>query len=120
MLPADAPSRRHIPVSRSSLPFQPEQTTYLSYWGELAQIQYTAGEASAVYRKSAGDQDNSGDYTPYSAQTQLQAGSRSVTLKGDDTGYVLALWSDGGFSYSIRLSLPLEPEAWLPIIASAI
>lgn len=104
----------------SALPFQPEQTTYLSYWGELAQIQYTAGEASAVYRKSAGEQDDSGDYTPYSAQTQLQAGSRSVTLKGDDTGYVLALWSDGGFSYSIRLSLPLEPEAWLPIIASAI
>ena len=32
----------------SALPFQPEQTTYLSYWGEMAQIQYTAGEASAV------------------------------------------------------------------------
>ena len=86
----------------------------------MIQVLDQSGAQEIRIRKAPGAGDISGDYSAYPHQETASVGGSSVTLKGDDTGYVLALWSDGGFSYSIRLSLPLEPEAWLPIIASAI
>ena len=98
-----------------TLPFEPEETTYCSYWGELAQIQYSAQGQTATYRQSAGTEDNSGDYNRYGDTVQIDAGGLTVTLKGQAGRYALALWTDGQFSYSLSLSQGMTEAGWLAV-----
>ncbi|SFP48892.1 hypothetical protein SAMN05216343_10852 [Oscillibacter sp. PC13] len=100
-----------------ALPFQPETRTYTVYWKTLAEISYTSSSASADYRKSPGSEDNSGDYTAYAAETELDANGCAVTLKGDGDTYALAVWSDGTYAYSLRLSPGLSADEWTPILS---
>lgn len=102
-----------------TLPFEPEETTYCSYWNELAQIQYSGQGQSATYRQSAGTQDNSGDYTTYGDVIETTANGLPVTLKGDGGAYVLAVWTDGAFSYSLYLSQGASEAEWLDIVSAA-
>lgn len=99
------------------LPFAPEETTYCSYWNELAQIQYSGAGQTATYRQSAGTADNSGDYTAYGDVAEITANGLSVTLKGDKGVYLLAVWTDGTFSYSLRLSQGAPEAQWLGILS---
>lgn len=99
-----------------TLPFTPEETAYCSYWNELAQIQYSGGGQTATYRQSAGTQDNSGDYTNYTAAVSLSCGGLSVTLKGEDGAYTLAVWTDGTYSYSLSLSQGLSQAQWADVL----
>lgn len=100
-----------------ALPFEPEETAYCSYWNELAQIQYSGAGQTATYRQSAGTEDNSGDYTAYGDMAELAAGGLAVTLKGSGGVYVLAVWTDGSFSYSLGLSQGVTAEEWLTLLA---
>lgn len=95
-----------------SLPFEPEETTYLSYWNEMAEVVYSGEACSAVYRQSMGSNDNAGDYNIYSDEVELTAGGRTVTLKGDNGIYVLAVWTDEAYSYSLSLSPGAERHIW--------
>lgn len=104
-------------VSPAALPFTPEETAYCAYWNELAQIQYSGQGQTATYRQSAGAQDNSGDYTIYDAVYELDLNGLTVTLKGVGGAYALAVWTDGRFSYSLRLSQGAPAEEWLSILA---
>lgn len=99
-----------------ALPFEPEETTYCSYWNELAQIQYSGQGQTATYRQSAGAEDNSGDYTVYGDVAEITAGGLPVTLKGNGGAYVLAVWTDGTFSYSLQLSQGASEAEWVDII----
>lgn len=72
-----------------NLPFTPEQTTYLSYWQEMAEIVYAGEGQTATYRKAPGIADVSGDSNDYTAETVIQAGGCSVALKGTGEAYVL-------------------------------
>lgn len=103
--------------AEAALPFAPEEITYCSYWNELAQIQYSGQGQTATYRQSAGAQDNSGDYTIYDAVYELDLNGLTVTLKGVGGAYALAVWTDGRFSYSLRLSQGAPAEEWLSILA---
>lgn len=100
-----------------ALPFEPEETTYCSYWNELAQIQYSGQGQAATFRQSAGTADNSGDYTAYGDVVGITAGGLNVTLKGDGGTYVLAVWTDQAFSYSLRLSQGLTEAQWQGVLA---
>ena len=99
-----------------ALPFTPEETTYCSYWKELAQIQYSGQGQTATYRQSAGTEDNSGDYTAYGSVTEITAQGLPVTLKGDGDVYVLAVWTDGAFSCSLSLSQGVSETEWFTIL----
>lgn len=99
-----------------SLPFEAEETTYCSYWNQLAEVTYSGGGHSAVYRQSAGQEDNSGDYNVYSDVTEMAAGGRTVTLKGEGGLYRLAVWTDGTYAYSLRLSQGAAKETWRTIL----
>ena len=103
----------------SNLPFTPEETRYTSYWGNLAEIQYAGSGQSAVFRKSAGTEDNSGDYESYRETADLSVQGNSVTLKGDGETYALALWTDGTYAYSLRLSPGVPESAWAALISGA-
>lgn len=102
----------------SALPFEPEETTYCSYWNELAQIQYSGQGRTATYRQSAGTEDNSGDYTDYDDVVEVTAGGLPVTLKGGGGVYVLAVWTDGTFSYSLQLSQGAPKSGWIDMISA--
>ena len=102
-----------IPLKElTGLPFEISETEYVSYWEELAEIQYLGQADSLRYRKSEGTEDNSGDYTVYQQEINLTISGCSVTLKGSGEGYCLAVWTDGTYAYSISVTAPLSEEAF--------
>ena len=98
------------------LPFVPEESTYVSYWKQLAEITYAGEGHTAAFRMSRGADDNSGDCNAYPAVIDITVGSRRVTLKGDGGSYVLAIWSEGGYAYSVRLSDGVSESEWRCLI----
>lgn len=96
----------------TGLPFDVEATQYVSYWEELAEIQYFGQTDSLCYRKSHGTEDNSGDYNVYSQVKTLDVSGCAVTLKGGAEGYSLAAWTDETYAYSISASKPLTEETF--------
>lgn len=110
-----------FPISGiTGLPFEVAQTEYVCVWTGLGEIDYTGENGqTAVYRKSAGTDDNSGNYETFSAVQQLSVGSIRATLKGDGTQFTLAYWTDGTYAYSVVLSDGVREEVWSGIIRSA-
>lgn len=104
----------------NNLPFTPEQTTYLSYWQEMAEIVYTGEGQTATYRKAPGIADVSGDSNEYTAETVIQADGCSVALKGTGETYVLAIWNNGDYSYSLALSQGIPADQWETIIPGGV
>lgn len=98
------------------LPFVPQTVTYLAYGSEVAEILYENGAQTACFRISAGQEDNSGDYTAYAETELLAVGDVTVTLKGDGGRYPLAVWSDGAYAYSLRLSEGLSAAEWQDLL----
>lgn len=92
-----------LPIAEPEhLPFAVEETVYLSYWGEMAEITYSGEGKSCSYRVSAGSGDNSGDYNAYPEESRLELGGTPVTAKGDGELYYLILWEKDGYSFSLR------------------
>ena len=73
---------------------------FLDISGETADIRYTNGDKTLYFRMSRGSEDNSGDYYTYSTEKTVQVKNVTVKTRGND-GIQLALWENGGFSYSI-------------------
>ncbi len=105
-----------FPVTEvSKLPFDPVSTTYTAYDEGTAEITYTGpDDQAATYRQSLGTADNSGDYTLYE-DTQVVP-ENNATLKGQYQRYTLALWTDGTYTYSLRLSSALSADAWQALL----
>ena len=99
-------------------PFQVENTAYTAYRGELAEIRWQGEGETAVFRKSLGEEDNSGDYTMYSEEKEVAVGNLTVTLKGDDGAYPLAVWSDDGYACSLRVTCAMTVEEWTSVLAA--
>lgn len=93
-----------------NLPFEVEKTTYYACWKEYAEISYEGTSQTALYRVTQGNTDISGDYNVYDIVKAVQAGDVEVTLKGDTSGYVLAIWQKDGYSYSVAFSSPVTEE----------
>lgn len=102
----------------SALPFEIEETTYIAYWKDLAEIEYSGEGQTAIYRKGPGKEDVSGDYNLYAAKVSLSINGLSVELKGDGEDYTLATWTDETFSYSLCLSEGLSETEWRAILIS--
>lgn len=94
----------------NNLPFEVERTTYFACWKEYAEITYEGASQTAVYRVTQGQTDISGDYNVYDVVKDLQMGNVVVTIKGDASGYMLAIWQDDGYSYSIAFTSPVTEE----------
>ena len=106
-------AKTHIPLAElTGIPFPVERTEYVSYWENLAEIQYFGGSESLCYRKSKGIEDNSGDCNVYDREETAKVGENSVTLKGTDEGFTLAVWTDGRYAYSISLTMPLSQDGF--------
>ena len=92
----------------SGLPFAVTDVTYTVFGQEMAEIRYLGEEETAVFRKAAGGEDPSGDYTQYGDILTISAAGHQVTLKGDQGLYFLAIWQEGACTCSLRLSCPLD------------
>lgn len=66
---------------------------------EMIQALYGEDGTEMLIRKAPGSEDISGDYHEYSQITIVDG----VTLKGADGQFSLALWTDGGYTYSISV-----------------
>lgn len=100
-------------------PFVPQQVSY-SLIGDLAQVQYRAGEDTVTCRKAPGQADISGDYQTYAQTEILEIGGIPVTVRGDGGLISLATWTDGDFSFSLASSQPLAPDVWTDMLSDII
>jgi hypothetical protein len=103
-----------------SLPFGAAQTAEYSRIGtDIAQITYSSGGSELVFRKAPGEDDISGDYNIYDEEKTVDADGAAVTLKGDDKGYCLAVWTDGSYSYSLMLNGSAGESAIVQMVREA-
>lgn len=87
----------------TGLPFTVTQTTYIAYW-DIAEITYIGNGEYLTYRKSAGEEDNSGDYNEYEDTLSIDYDTTCLTLKGADNSYNLCTWQSDGYAYSLGYS----------------
>lgn len=90
--------------------------TWLAYGPHLAEIDYESDNQTICYRKSEGNEDNSGDYNEYTLIDKIQIGSSIINIKGNDGKYNLAVWNDGTYSYSINLSTALDEKQFVKLL----
>lgn len=108
-------------LKKETLPFKADTVEYYSYWNYLAEIEYIGSDGNyAVYRKQAGSEDPSGDYNEYSVQNVISLKDIQITLKGDRGLYNLAVWTYGGYSYSIYLSDGISEDKFRDILNGAV
>lgn len=107
----------HVP-ELTGLPFAREQVSYRAVGANLAEVVYTGEGQTAVFRKSLGSEDNSGDYNPYACVTDVSLEGSTGQLKGDGACYTLACWYTGEAAYSLHLSEGLSQADWLDLMAS--
>ena len=88
-------------------------TAYRSMEG-LAEVDY--GEGRLTLRKGEGDGDVSGVFTTYAEEKTLEINGVSVTAGGESGAYMLARWTDGGYSYSVYSESGLTEQALTEII----
>ena len=87
------------------LPFEIQTTAYVSYWNEMAEIEYRGKEQTCTLRQSPGKEDISGDYTDYEAVKSFRIGDAEITLKGHaENEYLSASWVWENQSFSLAFS----------------
>lgn len=70
--------------------------------GDFAQIIFKKSNGDEVrFRKGAGTEDISGDNTKYAEEKTIEVDGNTVTLKGADKSYRLAVWTSGDYSYAV-------------------
>lgn len=101
----------------SDIPFEVDEAVYSAISGNIADITYYGknGE-SLTYRVSRGNDDNSGYFGDFEREDTFEANGKSVTLKGANEGYTLAVWRQNSLSYSVSVSYPTDSQTLLSII----
>ncbi len=77
-----------------------EERAITAMENDMIQVMYLHGDDEIRIRKAAGDEDCSGDYNAYSEEKTVTVGDREVTLRGNNGKVMVAVWTEGGYSYS--------------------
>ena len=103
-----------------NIPFEVTSTVYTNGWNEFAQVEYQgeSQDEAVLFRKARGTDDISGDYNTYSDVTEVTVKEVSVTLKGDDGQYKLAIWQQDGFAYSLNYEPGGSEDVFVEMIQS--
>lgn len=116
-LQSDAPFALSVPTE---LPEGWKVDSASLIMGSLAQVVYTDGTDTITYRMAEGTEDVSGDYNAYPWTEDADLDGVTVTLKGQQEDVVLlAVWTDGQYSYALSCSVPLTAEQ-ASVIASSV
>ena len=100
-----------FPVPLPVLPEGVEAVLYQAIPGQLAEVRFSGGVDTLIYRAGPGTEDMSGDYNVYPAVQTVEEGGVSVTCKGDGDTVSLALWSRDGYSFSLASERGLDMAA---------
>ena len=103
-----------------SIPFEVQETLYLSQGKDSAEIDYTNETESISFRKSVGIEDNSGVYYDYSVEKQVQLSGMNITLKGDQDIIYLAIWNDATYAYSIYSDIGLSEDVMIQLVTEVV
>lgn len=101
-------------------PFSASQFLYTDYGDGMGSVTETNGNSEVETRmaKLSDTRDPSGDYTSYDTTKVKNINGYSVTLKGNDGKYQLAVWNDGTYSYSVRSKKPLTEAELTELVRS--
>ena len=85
----------------------------------LAEIFYRneAGK-EILFRMAKGDADISGDNAVYEVNQVVQIGRQYIRVKGTEKRVSLALWSRGGYTFSLSFKEPVSIEAVQAIVST--
>lgn len=78
-----------------------EERAITAMENDMIQVLYIHGDDEICVRKAEGAEDCSGDYNEYSEEKTVTVGDKEVTLRGSNGKVMVAVWSEGGYSYSI-------------------
>ncbi len=93
-----------------TLPFEVTQELYVAYDDGIAELQYIGADMDITYRKAVGTADISGDYSEYDREEMISVNDAEVLLKGDTDYDSLAIWTQGEYSYALRLNPGADRE----------
>lgn len=68
---------------------------------EMIEVIFQNGDEMISVRKAAGSDDVSGDYNAYAEVKTVAVGELQVTEKGEDGKIMLAIWTNGAYSYAV-------------------
>jgi hypothetical protein len=105
-------------IEIQKLPFDAASVKYTSFWGDLAEIEYTGADNTAIVRMAAGDEDVSGYSDEFTSVESQVVNGYDVTMKGNKDQYLLAVWKNGGYSYSLQFIEPVSEQVILDTIQS--
>lgn len=71
-----------------------------------------------LFRMAKGDADISGDSTVYEVNQVVQIGRQYIRVKGTEKLVRLALWSRGGYTFSLSFEEPVSIEAVQAIVST--
>lgn len=101
-----------------SVPFEATAVQYTAFWNKFAEIQYTGQDNTAVLRMAFRNEDVSGDYSEYTNIKNISVDGYSVTLKGDNDKYSLAVWQTEGYSFSVQFTKAISEQEILTTLQS--
>lgn len=78
-----------------------EERAITAMENDMIQVQYLHGDDEICIRKETGEEECSGDYNVYSEEKTVTVGEKEVTLRGNNGKVMVAVWTEGGYSYSI-------------------
>ena len=85
----------------------------------LAEIFYrNAADKEILFRMAKGEADISGDNNVYEVNQVVQVGRQYIRLKGTDKLVSLALWSRGGYTFSLSFEEPVSIKAVQAIVST--
>ena len=67
----------------------------------MIQVFYGDEDHEVLIRKAPGSEDISGDYNVYTQVKTADVNGTAVTMKGEDSLVHLAIWTGGGYTYSV-------------------
>ena len=83
-------------------------------------IVYIGDGDKLTIRKSAGDEDNSGDYNEYTLDEPIEIEGNKIDILGFEEGYYLVTWYDGEYFHSVRSDSPQTADKMKEIISDLI
>ena len=85
----------------------------------LAEIFYRNDAGKEIlFRMAKGDADISGNSTVYEINQVVQVGRQYIRVKGTEKLVSLALWSRGGYTFSLSFEEPVTIEAVQAIVST--
>ncbi|SFC59763.1 hypothetical protein [Ruminococcus albus] len=88
-----------------NLPFEVTEQSYSVMIGDFAEINYNGANGEYCCIRAGKDtEDISGDYNEYGTVKDKDIDGTTVTFKGNDKQYYLAVWIKDGHFYSVSLS----------------